>query len=472
MQRLRPSVPQADTQASSPTRLKVPPHSIEAEQAVLGGLMLDNGKWDAIADRVSENDFYRANHRVLFRVIGELANDTQPLDAVTLGEALLARGLVEQSGGLPYLAELVEATPAASNVAAYADIVRERSILRQLIVAANDIAESAYAPDGRPSGDLLSLAEQSVFRISDERLQGAGPQPVTPLLTGAKATIEALQRDGNPTPGVSTGFSDLDEKTAGFQNSDLIVIAGRPSMGKTALAVNIAEHAVLEDQGDGGAVLVFSLEQSAEQLAMRLLSAVGGIDQGRMRNGQMHDDDWPRFDSALNLLRDKPLYIDDTPALTALDILVRARRVRRETPTRRLKLIVVDYMQLMRPTEKAESRARELSEISGRLKAIAKEMGCPLVALSQLNRAPENRDNKRPRMSDLRESGAIEQDADLILFIYRDEVYDENTEDKFAELNIAKQRNGPTGMVKLTFRGHLTKFEPYVPDRYPDYPES
>ena len=463
---------QTAPEAASPTRLKVPPHSIEAEQSVLGGLMLNNEAWDTIADRVQEADFYRANHRVLFRVMGELANETEPLDAVTLAEALRTRGLVEQSGGLAYLGELLEATPAASNVAAYADIVRERSILRQLIGAANDIAESAYAPEGRPSGDLLSLAEQAVFRISDERLQGAGPQRVEPLLEGAKARIEELSGHTNPITGVSTGFSDLDEKTAGFQNSDLIVIAGRPSMGKTALAVNIAERAVMHTEDGGGAVLLFSLEQSAEQLAVRLLSAVGHIDQTRMRNGQMHDDDWPRFDSALKLLRGKPLYIDDTPALSALDIQVRARRVQREAPGRRLKLIVVDYMQLMRPSEKAESRARELSEISGRLKAIAKEMGCPLVALSQLNRAPEARENKRPRMSDLRESGAIEQDADVILFIYREEVYEPETEDKFAELIIAKQRNGPTGMVKLTFIGSLTKFKPYAHDDYADTPEA
>ena len=464
-------MPQTAPDTSEPTRLKVPPHSIEAEQAVLGGLMLDNEKWDAIADRVRAGDFYRANHRVLFQVMGELANDTQPLDLVTLGEALRVRGLVEQSGGLAYLAELAEATLSGSNVAAYADIVRERAMLRQLIGAANEIAGSAYAPEGRTSGDLLSLAEQAVFRISDERLQGDGPRPVTPLLVGAKVRIEELSSDGNPITGVASGFGELDEKTAGFQPSDLIVIAGRPSMGKTALAMNIAEHAVMHDRDDPHAVLVFSLEQSAEQLAMRLLSSVGGIDHGRMRSGQMPDDDWPRFDSAVGQLTGRPLYLDDTPALTAHDILVRSRRVRRESGGQ-VKLIVVDYMQLMRPSQKAESRALELSEISSRLKAIAKEMRCPVVALSQLNRAPEARENKRPRMSDLRESGAIEQDADVILFIYRDEVYNEDTEDKFAEIHIAKQRNGPTGMVRLTFYGHLTKFVRYRPDDYSDYPES
>ena len=449
----------------APTRLKVPPHSIEAEQSVLGGIMLNNLAWDTVADKLHEDDFFRPNHRVLFRVMTALANDTQPLDAVTLGGALQARGLVEQSGGLHYLAELAEATPAVSNVGAHADIVRERAILRELIRAANEIAESAYAPEDRASQTLVEEAEHAVFRISEGRRKDEGPRLLSPLLGEAKTRIEQLYKTKDPITGVATGFEDLDRKTAGLQKSDLIVVAGRPSMGKTALAVNIAEYAVMHGQEEDGAVVVFSLEQPAEQLVMRLLSSLTHIDQSRLRVGRMLDDDWPKLDSALTLLRDKPLYIDDSPALTPVEIRARARRVERET-SRRLKLIVVDYMQLMRSAEKrVETRTLELSEISRSLKSIAKEMNCPVVALSQLNRSVESRENKRPRLADLRESGAIEQDADVILFIYREEVYDPETENKgFAELIIGKQRNGPTGMVPLTFIGSLMRFGSHAPD--------
>ena len=425
--------------------------------------MLDDRAWERVADKLEPSDFYRPNHRIIFEVMRDLANDLQPLDVVTLADALRTRGLVEKSGGAAYLAEVAEGTPAASNVGAYATIVRERSTLRQLLGAANEIAESAFAPEGRSSADLLNEAEQAVFRISEGRLKDGGPRPITPLVDEASARIYELAKTGNRITGLATGFSDLDEKTAGLQASDLVVIAGRPAMGKTALAVNIAEFAVMQGEADERAVIVFSMEQPTEQLVMRILSSLGPIDQEHLRRGQLRDDELTLLDSAFGQLRGKPLYIDDTPALTPNDIRTRARRVARETGG--VKLIVVDYMQLMRTVEKVENRTLEISEISRNLKAIAKEMRCPVVALSQLNRSLESRENKRPRMSDLRESGAIEQDADVILFIYREEVYNPETEKKgLAELIIGKQRNGPIGTIELTFTGSLTKFETYVDD--------
>lgn len=450
-----------------PATLKVPPHSIEAEQSVLGGLMLNNDAWDLIADKIKASDFYRPNHQAIFEVMSDLANDAQPLDVVTLSEALQTRGAIERSGGNAYLAELVESTPAVSNIEAYAEIIRERSTLRQLIGAANKIAESAFVTEGRPSAEIVDAAEQAVFRISEDHLNDGGAKDIKDLLGSTVERIEKLFSSRNPITGLATGFEDLDKKTAGLQSSDLVVIAGRPSMGKTALAVNIAEHAVMQDE-QGGAVLVFSMEQPADQLVMRILSSLGRIDQTRMRTGAMQDDDWPRFSTAVSQLRDKPLYIDDTPSLTPNDIRTRARRVARQAKD--LKLIVVDYIQLMRTSERVENRVQEITEISRSLKAIAKEMRCPVVALSQLNRSVENRENKRPHMADLRESGAIEQDADVILFIYRDEVYNPDSEDKgLAEILIGKQRNGPIGMVKLTFVGNLTKFESYTATDQYDY---
>ena len=449
--------------APQTSRLKVPPHSVEAEQSVLGGIMLDNAAWERVADKLAPSDFYRPNHRVIFGAMRELADELQPLDVVTLSEALHSRGLVEKSGGAAYLAELAESTPAASNVGAYAEIVRERSTLRQLLGAANEIAESAFAPQGRTSAELLNEAEQAVFQISEGRLRDGGPRAITPLLTEASERIDQLSKSGSRITGLATGFADLDEKTAGFQPSDLIVIAGRPAMGKTALAVNIAEYAVMHNGSDQQAVVVFSMEQPTEQLVIRILSSLGPIDQEHLRRGQLRAEEWDLLGSALGQLRGRPLYIDDTPALTPNDIRTRTRRVAREAGG--VKLVVVDYMQLMRTAEKAENRTLEISEISRNLKALAKEMRCPVVALSQLNRSLESREDKRPRMSDLRESGAIEQDADVILFIYREEVYKKDTEKKgLAELIIGKQRNGPIGTVELTFTGNLTKFETYVDD--------
>ena len=438
-------------------RLRVPPHSNEAEQSVLGGLMLDELAWDKIADKLTAGDFYLPQHRIIYEVMADLANTNKPLDEVTLSGALSSRAILDRVGGIPYLAELVDATLGTSNIESYAEIVKERSTLRRLIRAANEISDSAFMPEGRTSAEVLDAAEQRVFEIGEERLKESGPRLVGPLVQEAMDKIHELANSKNPITGLASGFSDLDRKTAGFQNSELIIIAARPSMGKTALMVNIAEHAVMSNDS-GGAVLVFSLEQPADQLVMRMLSSLGRIDQTAMRIGNLKDTDWDRFDGARMQLKDRPLFIDDTAALTPNDVRARSRRVAREAGG--LKMIMVDYLQLMRPSRDQENRTNEISEISRSLTAIAKEMKCPLIACSQLNRGVENRPNKRPHMSDLRESGAIEQDADVILFIYRDEVYNEETEDKgIAEIIIGKQRNGPIGTIKLNFWPELTKFE-------------
>ena len=419
--------------------------------------MIRNEAWDTVVDKITARDFYRPNHQIIFEVMASLANDAQPLDVLTLAEALQSRKLAERVGGIAYLAELAEETPSASNVGAYADIVRERAILRQLISAGSGIAESAFEPEGRSSADLLDSAMKAVFDIADSGLQGDGPLQVEPLLTDAFERVDRLSKNPNTLTGLETGFADLDRYTAGLQDSDFIVIAGRPSMGKTALAVNIAEHAVMHADDNDAAVLIFSMEQPAEQLVIRLLSSLGRIDQNRLRTGQLQEEDWPRLESAVNQLKHKPLYIDDAGGLTPNAVRARARRVARTAGG--LKLIVVDYMQLMRAEGRTENRTLELSEISRTLKSVARELRCPLVALSQLNRALENREDKRPRMSDLRESGAIEQDADVILFIYRDDEYNKDSEDKgLAEIIIGKQRNGPTGRVKMRFFKELTKF--------------
>ncbi|MBV1907207.1 MAG: replicative DNA helicase [Pseudomonadales bacterium] len=454
------------TQTLSPS-VKVPPHAIEAEQAVLGGLMLNDEAWFNVSDVITGKDFYRAQHRIIFDAMYSLASENEPLDVITLSEWMQAKGVLDKAGGPGYLAELAENTPGASNVGAYAKIVSERSTLRQLIAAANRIAESALDPQGRDSKELLETAEQQVFRIHEGHIRDSGPENVKPLLERAVKRLERLFASGDTLTGLATGFEDLDKKTSGMQKSDLIIVAGRPSMGKTSFAMNLAEHALMDDKAEG-AVLVFSMEMPADQLVMRMLSSLGRIDQTKMRNGKMEPEDWDRFAGAVAQLKDRNLYIDDSPALSPNDLKTRARRVHREAGG--LRMIVVDYLQLMRGSGKSDNRTGEISEISRSLKALAKEMDCPVVALSQLNRSLENRPDKRPMMSDLRESGAIEQDADVILFVYRDEVYNPETEDKgLAELIIGKQRNGPIGMVKLTFIGHLTKFESHIPDHFDGY---
>ena len=440
---------------SEPARLKVPPHSVEAEQSVLGGLMLNQEAWDKIVGRVSTEDFYRTAHQIIFDVMGGLANASEPLDVVTISEALHRRSLADKAGGNAYLAEVLESTPSAANIVAYADIVRERSTRRQLIRAANSISDAAYAQDGRTSTDLLDEAENLVFGLSDAKMQDSGPTLVAPVIATVVDRIGHRYTHRDAHTGVSSGFHDLDRLTTGFQPSDLIIVAARPSMGKTALMMNIAENAVT---GGDGAVLIFSLEQSSIQLVTRMISSIGRIDANRLRTGDLSADDWPRFTEAVQHLHGHQLYIDDTPALTPNDVRARARRTKREAGG--LAMIMVDYLQLMRSPRRYESPVHEVSEISRGLKAIAREMDVPVVCCSQLNRAVERRDNKRPFMSDLRDSGAIEQDADVIAFIYRDEVYNPNTEDKgIAEIIVGKQRNGPTGTIRLSFEGRLTKFE-------------
>ncbi len=441
---------------------RVPPHSNEAEQSVLGGLMLSNDAWDTVADRVTEEDFYRRDHRLIFRAIADLANHEKPRDVVTLSEWLTQRNELDQAGGMLYLGTLAKDTPSAANIKAYADIVRQHSVLRQLIQAGEEIAGSAYEPGDRSIKDILDAAESRVFRIADQGAEGRKSfQNIKDLLTQAVDRIDELFNNDDPITGVATGFDKFDELTSGLQRSDLIVVAGRPSMGKTSFVMNIAENASIRQKLP---VAVFSMEMAGEQLAMRMISSLGRINQQNLRTGRLEDSDWPRITSAIAMLSEAPLFVDDTPALSPTDVRARARRIKREHG---LGLIVVDYLQLMGVPQNNENRATEISEISRSLKALAKELNVPVVALSQLNRGLEQRPDKRPVMSDLRESGAIEQDADVIAFIYRDEVYNEDSPEKgTAEILIRKQRNGPTGMCRLTFLGQYTKFENYSPEIY------
>jgi replicative DNA helicase len=446
----------------TPSALKVPPHSIEAEQSVLGGLMLENPAWDRVADLITEADFYRGEHRRIFTAISALADESRPFDVVTISEWLENRDELEKVGGLAYLGELAKNTPSAANISSYARIVRERAVLRGLISVGSAITESAFNTEGRSAADLMDHAEQRVFEIAERGARaGGGFAPVREVLVNVMDRIDTLYHSEASLTGVSTGFNDLDDKTSGLQHSDLIIVAGRPSMGKTAFAMNIVEQAAIKEKL---AVAVFSMEMPAEQLTMRMLSSLGRIDQHKVRTGKLADDDWPRLTSALELLNATEIYIDDTPAMTPTELRARCRRLKRE---KNLGLVVVDYLQLMEVPGSKENRATEISEISRGLKALAKEIRVPLVALSQLNRGLEQRQDKRPVMSDLRESGAIEQDADVILFIYRDEVYNEDSKQKGkAEIIIGKQRNGPIGKVTLTFLGQHTRFENFAPDDY------
>ncbi|MDQ3259982.1 MAG: replicative DNA helicase [Pseudomonadota bacterium] len=438
--------------------LRVPPHSIEGEQSVLGGLMLENVAWDKIADLIGEDDFYRDDHRRIYKHISKLIEANRPADVITVGESLERSAELESVGGLAYVGMLSTNTPGAANIRRYAEIVRERSIMRKLAEVGTEIAASSYSPAGREARQLLDEAEAKVFKIAEAGARGQqGFSPIQPLLTQVVERIDMLLSRDNPSDitGVATGFADLDKRTSGLQPGDLVIVAGRPSMGKTAFALNIAEHVALEAKLP---VAIFSMEMAGTQLAMRLLGSTGRVDQQKLRTGRLDDDEWARFTKALGRLNDAPIFIDESGALTALELRARARRLHRQH--KGLGLIVVDYLQLMSSTSQGENRATEISEISRSLKALAKELKVPLVALSQLNRSLEQRPNKRPVMSDLRESGAIEQDADLILFIYRDEVYNENSQDKgIAEIIIGKQRNGPIGTTHLTFLGQFTKFQ-------------
>jgi replicative DNA helicase len=439
-------------------QLRIPPHSIEAESSVLGGLLLDNAAWDGVSDLLHDGDFYRYEHRLVFAAMASLINASRPADVITVFEHLQSLGKAEEIGGLGYLNSLAQYVPSASNIRRYAEIVRERSVLRKLVSASDEISTSAFNPKGRPVATILDEAEQKIFNIGEEGARTKqGFQSMDTLVVNLLDRVQEMADNPNDVTGVPTGFYDLDRMTAGFQAGDMIVLAARPSMGKTALAINIAEHVALHE---GLPVAVFSMEMGAAQLAVRIVGSIGRIDQGHLRTGKLTDEEWPRLTEAIEKLRTISLHIDETAGLTSSELRANARRLSRQCG--KLGLIVVDYLQLMSGSgSDGENRATELGEISRGLKMLAKELQCPVIALSQLNRSVEQRPDKRPMMSDLRESGAIEQDADIIMFIYRDEYYTKDAckEPGVAEVIIAKQRNGPTGVVKLAFLNNITKFE-------------
>ncbi len=438
----------------------VPPHSLPAEQAVLGGLMFHGPAWDQLSGKLIAEDFYHPGHILIFQGIEELRQQSVPVDFITLSEWLRTHGTLDKSGGTDYLAELVENVPGAANIQDYARIVREFSLQRQLALAGAEIVSVARSPKGEGARSLLDRAEKMIFELSDRYLRGRRSYlSISSLLKVALNRIEQFQDSGSIS-GVATGFADFDELTAGLQPSDLVIVAGRPSMGKTAFAINIAEHVALKGQKK---VAVFSMEMPGEQLAIRMLASLARVDQRKIRTGRLREEDWSRLSSAVSLMQDAPIFIDDSPALAPLELSAACRRLAHEHGG--LDLVIVDYLQLMHVPKSMENRATEISEISRSLKVLAKELNIPLVALSQLNRSVEQRPNKRPIMSDLRESGAIEQDADLVVFIYRDEVYDpESAEKGVSEIIIGKQRNGPIGLVRLSFLGSYTRFENYVED--------
>jgi replicative DNA helicase len=445
--------------------LKVPPHSIEAEQSVLGGLLLDNQAFDRVADLISGNDFYRDDHRRIWRHIAKLAEAGKPADVVTVSESIEASEDKDKTGGPAYLGALAQNTPSALHIRRYAELVRERAVQRRLAQVATEIAESALSGSGKDSGQLLDEAESKIFQIAESGARrDQGLLEIKPVLARVFERIDHLYHRDNPSDvtGVPTGFTDLDKMTAGMQPGDLLVIAGRPSMGKTALALNIAEHVAVDN---GLPVALFSMEMSGTQLAMRLLGSISKVDQHKMRTGRLNDEEWAKLSEAIGKLHDTPIYIDEAGALSALEVRARARRLKRQFS--KLGLIVIDYLQLMSSSnpKAGENRATEISEISRSLKAMAKELDVPVIALSQLNRAVDQRPDRRPVMSDLRESGAIEQDADVIMFIYREVVYKPDLPEEqrgVAEVIVGKQRNGPIGTVRLTFRGQHTRFENYL----------
>jgi len=444
--------------------IKVPPHSIEAEQSVIGGLMLDNRAFDDVSEITSDVDFYRRDHRLIYRAIAQLAELVKPFDVVTLGEALDNAGILEDCGGMAYLAQLAKNTPSASNIKAYAEIVRERSVLRQMITVSNEIADAAFHPEGRSSTDLLDEAERKVFGIAEQGAKQGGPQPINLVLKETVDKIDQLFKSDEAIIGIPTGFKQLDETFSGLRPGALVIVAARPAMGKTTFSMNLAENALIRS---GKPVLVFSMEMPSEQIVMRMLASLGRIDLTRVTTGKLEEEDWPRFSSAVSILSEQKLFIDDSAGLSPTEVRARARRVAREQGE--IGLILVDYLQLMQ-VPGAESRVNEISEISRSLKGLAKEMNCPVIALSQLNRGLEQRPNKRPVMSDLRESGAIEQDADIIMFIYRDEVYNEDSEDKgIAEIIVGKNRNGPIDKARLAFIGKYSRFDELAPQGYGDY---
>ncbi len=448
-------------------QLKMPPHSFEAEQSVLGGLMLNNEAWDRVAERVAEHDFYSRPHRLIFAGMTRLSAQGLPIDLITLQEELERHEQLEAAGGFAYLVEIAKNTPSAANISAYAEIVRERAVVREMISVANDIAESGFDPQGRNAADLLDEAESKVFKIAESRSSASdGPQSLKVVLEKTVDKIEELfRKPHNGVTGVSSGYSDLDKMTSGFQSSDLIIVAARPSMGKTTFAMNLVEHAALTQ--DKPAV-IFSLEMPSEQIIMRMLASLGRIEQTRVRTGQLDDDDWGRLSSTMGMLLEKgKMYIDDASGLTPTELRSRTRRIAREHGG--ISLVMIDYLQLMRVPSLSDNRTLEIAEISRSLKALAKELQVPVIALSQLNRSLEQRADKRPVNSDLRESGSIEQDADLIMFIYRDEVYHDDSPDKgVAEIIIGKQRNGPIGKVRLTFQGQFSRFDNYAGPAYDD----
>ena len=446
--------------------LKVPPHSVEAEQSLLGGLLLDNQAFDRIADLVSADDFYRDDHRRIYRHVAKLVEAGKPADVVTVSESIEASEDKDKTGGPAYLGALAQNTPSALNIRRYAELVRERAVQRQLAQVATDIAENALNPGGKEVAQLLDEAETRILEIGEAGARHTvGLEEIKPVLARVLERIDHLYHRDNPSDvtGVPTGYHDLDSKTAGLQPGDLIIVAGRPSMGKTAFALNVAEHVALHSLLP---VAVFSMEMSGTQLATRMLGSIAHVDQHKMRTGRLSDQEWHDLSEAMGRLHDAPIFIDETAALNALELRTRARRLWRQFGGK-LGLVVVDYLQLMSAANArtSENRATEISEMSRSLKALAKELKVPVIALSQLSRAVEQRNDRRPMMSDLRESGAIEQDADVILFIYRDEVYfpDKPEAKGRAEVIIGKQRNGPIGKVELTFLGQFTRFENFAP---------
>ena len=441
-------------------KLQVPPHSIEAEQSVIGSMLIDPESWDKVAEIVTESDFYNRSHQIIFTAILKLLSDSIPVDIITVSEELEKHNHLEDAGGLAYLGELAKNTPSSANVTAYAKIISERAVTRELIGVAHEIAEVGYNPEGRESADILDLAESRVFEIAEKRTgENEGPKGVDAVLGKTIDRLEALVKTNKEVTGVSTGYTDLDKKTSGLQPSDLIIVAARPSMGKTTFAMNLVENAMLLEEKP---VLVFSLEMPSEQIMMRMLASLSRVDQTKIRTAQLDDEDWARISNTMAMLKDKDnLFVDDSSGLTPMDVRSRARKLARERGG--ISLIMVDYLQLMRVPALSDNRTLEIAEISRSLKALAKELEVPVVALSQLNRTLEQRADKRPVNSDLRESGSIEQDADLIMFIYRDEVYHENSEDKgVAEIIIGKQRNGPIGTSRLTFQGQFSRFDNYA----------